>query len=78
MPPCAMENSIPPSQSTAMAFLGDQVSLWDERNLGWAVWGGMGFLDCRRPDAASEEFRGYRLDRKMYELMRAHTHDRLR
>ena len=62
-------------QAVVNRFLANQFSLWDERNLGWAVWGEMGFLDARRPDAASEEFRGYRLDRTTYELMRAHTRD---
>ena len=56
------------SQSTVMAFLGDQISLWNERDLGWAVWGGMGFLDCQRPGADEETLDGYLFNRKMYDL----------
>lgn len=56
------------SQTTATAFLRDQVSLWNERDLGWAVWGGMGFLDCRRPGADGETLDGYSFNRKMYDL----------
>ena len=56
----------------ALALLEDYLSLWKERNIGWALWnlrGGNGVLDSGRDDVQYEDFRGHRLDRKMLELL---------
>jgi endoglucanase len=50
----------------------DYLKLWKERNMGWALWnlrGGCGVLDSGRSDVEYEDFRGYKLDRKMLELL---------
>lgn len=55
-----------------LAWLEDNLALWKERRLGWALWnfrGSFGVLDSGRADVAYEPFRGHKLDRKMLELL---------
>ena len=55
-----------------LAWLEDNLALWKERRLGWALWnfrGSFGVLDSGRADVAYETFRGHKLDRKMLELL---------
>ena len=50
----------------------DYLSLWKERNMGWALWnlrGSIGVLDSERSDVKYEDFRGHKLDRKMLDLL---------
>ena len=54
-------------------YLEDYLSLWKERNMGWALWefrGTFGILDSGRTDVDYEDYRGHKLDRKMLELLR--------
>ncbi len=56
-----------------LAWLEDNLKLWQERRMGWALWnlrGSFGIIDSGRSDVEYEEFRGYKLDRKMLELLR--------
>lgn len=55
-----------------LAWLEDNLKLWKERGLGWALWnfsGSFGVLDSGRQDVAYEAFHGHKLDRKMLELL---------
>ena len=72
------EFGISPSAPHAamLAWLNDNLELWDERGWGWAVWGlfrdHFGCLDNGRTDVPLEDYRGHKLDRAMLELLRAH------
>jgi len=55
-----------------LALMEDYLTVWKERNLGWALWnfkGSFGILDSGRKDVQYEEFHGHKLDRKMLELL---------
>ena len=55
-----------------LAWMEDNLRLWKERNLGWALWnfrGSFGVLDSGRKDVAYESFHGHQLDRKMLDLL---------
>jgi len=55
-----------------LRFLEDELSIWKERNWGWALWelrGPFGIFDSDRSDVEYESFRGMKLDRKMLELL---------
>ena len=55
-----------------LAWMEDNLRLWKEKNLGWALWnfrGSFGVLDSGRSDVAYEAFSGHKLDRKMLELL---------
>jgi endoglucanase len=57
-----------------LAWMRDQLDLWREAGWGWSLWnfrGSFGILDSGRLDVAYENFRGYKLDRAMLELLRA-------
>ena len=57
---------------TALAFMEDVLSVWKERNLGWALWelrGSFGVMDSERTDVEYEDFNGHKLDRRMLELL---------
>ncbi len=61
--------------SIALSLMQDQLRLWQELNVGWALWnlrGDFGVLDSGREDVDYEEFRGHKLDRAMLELLRSH------
>jgi len=58
----------------ALAWMKDQLDLWNEAGWGWALWnlrGSFGVLDSDRADVTYDMFRGRRLDRAMLELLRA-------
>jgi len=51
----------------------DQLSLWRQAGIGWALWnfrGTFGVLDSNRADVDYEAFRGHQLDRKLLTLLR--------
>jgi len=55
-----------------LAWMEDNLKLWKEHNLGWALWefrGSIGVLDSGRQDVAYEDFHGHKLDRKMLDLL---------
>jgi len=61
--------------ATALAWLGDALTVLEEYGIGWALWnlrGGFGVLDSGREDVEYEEFDGHQLDRKMLDLLRSH------
>jgi len=58
-----------------LAYLHDFLSLWKEAEWGWTMWnwhGPFGVLDSGRNDVAYEDFHGFKLDRQMLDLLRAH------
>lgn len=55
-----------------LAWMEDNLKLWQEHGLGWALWnlrGSFGILDSGRKDVQYEDFRGHKLDRKMLDLL---------
>lgn len=55
-----------------LAWLEDNLKLWKQHGLGWALWnfkGSFGVLNSGRKDVAYEEFHGHKLDRKMLDLL---------
>jgi aryl-phospho-beta-D-glucosidase BglC (GH1 family) len=55
-----------------LEWMEDNLRLWKERGLGWALWnfrGSFGVLDSGRKDVTYETFHGHKLDRKMLELL---------
>lgn len=59
--------------ATALAWMEDNLKLWQEAGWGWSLWnlsGSFGILNAGRKDVAYEDFRGEKLDRKMLELLR--------
>lgn len=59
--------------AVTLALMEDELRLFKDRNLGWALWefrGGFGILDSNRADVVYEDFHGHKLDRKMLELLR--------
>lgn len=57
---------------TAIAWLDDLLSVFQELQLGWSLWnltGSFGVLDSGRKDVKYESFKGYKLDRKMLEVL---------
>jgi endoglucanase len=59
--------------ATALAWMEDNLALWQEAGWGWALWnlsGSFGILNSGRKDVAYEDFRGQKLDRAMLELLR--------
>ena len=60
--------------AVALAWMRDNLELWQEAGWGWALWnfrGDFGVLDSRRTDVAYEDFHGHKLDRAMLDLLRA-------
>jgi len=56
-----------------LEWLEDNLTLWKERGLGWAMWnfkGPFGVLDSGRKDVVYENFHGHKLDREMLDLLR--------
>ena len=54
-------------------YLEDYLSLWKERDMGWALWefrGTFGILDSGRADVDYEDYKGHKLDRQMLDLLR--------
>lgn len=55
-----------------MRWAKDQLSLWEEARIGWALWnfrGPFGILDSMRADVDYVDFHGHRLDRQFLELL---------
>jgi endoglucanase len=62
-----------PHQVT-LAWMRDQLGLWNEAGWGWALWnlrGSFGVLDSGRADVAYADFRGHKLDHAMLKLLQA-------
>lgn len=56
----------------ALAWMEDNLRIWKELGLGWALWnfrGEFGILDSKRKDVQYEDFHGHKLDRAMCELL---------
>jgi endoglucanase len=56
----------------ALRWMEDNLQLWKEAGWGWALWnleGSFGFVNSGRTDVDYEEFEGYKLDRKMLQLL---------
>lgn len=57
----------------ALAWLNDIFSLFREQGWGWSLWnlqGSFGILDSGRKDVKYENYKGFRLDREMLELLK--------
>lgn len=55
-----------------LAWLEDLLSVLKEYNIGWAMWnlrGVFGVFDSNRADVDYENYRGYKLDRKMMNIL---------
>ena len=53
----------------------DLLELWAEAGFGWAMWnlrGTFGIVDSGREDCVYEDFHGHKLDRRLFELLKAH------
>lgn len=58
--------------AVALAWMEDNLANWKQAGWGWALWnfrGSFGILNSHRRDVEYEDFHGYRLDRKMLELL---------
>ncbi len=58
----------------SLTWMADCLSLWKEAGWGFALWqlrGAFGVLDSGRKDVKYEKFRGFRLDRRMLELLKS-------
>lgn len=61
--------------AVVLAWMRDLLELMQEAGLGWALWnlrGDFGPLNSGRTDVAYEDFRGMKLDRAMFDLLRSH------
>lgn len=59
-----------------LAWMEHCLKLWNEKNLGWALWnlrGHNGILDSGRADVDYEDFHGHKLDRKMLMLLQKYA-----
>lgn len=57
-----------------LAWAADNLAVWKEAGIGWALWnlrGSFGVLDSDRADVAYEAYRGHKLDRPLLDLLRA-------
>jgi endoglucanase len=57
-----------------LAWMRDQLSLWQEAGWGWSLWnlrGSFGVLDSGRTDVEYQNFRGHKLDREMLKVLQA-------
>ena len=57
----------------ALAWLKDNLDVFQELGMGWSLWnlkGSFGILDSGRDDVDYEDFHGHRLDRAMLDLLR--------
>jgi endoglucanase len=55
-----------------LAWMEDQLKLWQEAQWGWALWnlyGEHGIFDSERNDVIYENYKGHNLDRKMLNLL---------
>lgn len=59
----------------ALAWMEDVMDVLQEYNIGFALWnfrGAFGILDSNRTDCDYEDWHGYKLDRKMLEILQRH------
>jgi endoglucanase len=55
-----------------LAWMQDNLENWKAAGWGWALWnfrGEFGIFDSERADVEYEDFRGYKLDRKLLNLL---------
>ena len=58
--------------AVTLAWMEDCLKNYQKAGIGWALWnfrGSFGILDSNREDVEYESFQGYKLDRKMLELL---------
>ncbi len=58
--------------AVALAWMKDQLAIWKEMRLGWALWnlrGSFGVMDSGRSDVQYESVGGRKLDRKMLDVL---------
>ena len=58
--------------NVALAWLNDLLAIFEENKWGWSLWnlhGSFGVLNSDRRDVKYESYKGYKLDRKMLELL---------
>ncbi len=56
-----------------LGWMRELMSQWKEAGWGWAMWnfrGGFGILDSNRKDVEYEDYKGYKLDREMLEILK--------
>ena len=56
-----------------LRWMEDNLANWKEAGWGWMLWefrGNFGVLDSKREDVQYEDFKGMKLDRKMWDLLR--------
>lgn len=61
--------------ATTLAWLRDQLDVFQEMGLGWTLWnlrGSFGILDSGRDDVEYDDFHGHKLDTKMLDLLRSY------
>ncbi|MDR1517408.1 MAG: cellulase family glycosylhydrolase [Dysgonamonadaceae bacterium] len=61
--------------STVTAWMDDLLSVFDEQNWGWSLWnlaGSFGVLNSGRKDVKYENYKGFRLDRQLLEVLKKH------
>jgi len=59
----------------ALAWMRDQLELWQEAGWGWAMWnfrGAFGPVNSGRSDVQYETVQGLQVDRQMLELLKSH------
>jgi len=55
-----------------LVWMEDNLRLWKENGLGWAMWnfrGPFGVLDSGRKEVRYEDYHGHKLDRAMLDLL---------
>jgi len=68
---CGCWNKTP--HNVFLAWFGDLLGILNQNKIGFALWefvGTFGILNSQRTDVAYEDWHGYKLDRKLLELMR--------
>lgn len=68
---CGCYNKTP--HAVFLAWFRDVLEILTENNIGYALWnlrGSFGVLDSGRKDVAYEDYHGYKLDRKLFELLK--------
>lgn len=61
--------------ATAIAWLDDLLGVFGEQGWGWSLWnlaGSFGVMNSGRKDVEYEDYKGYKLDRKMLEVLKKH------
>lgn len=61
--------------NVALAWLNDLLAIFEENKWGWSLWnlhGSFGVLNSDRRDVKYESYKGYKLDRKMLDILLKH------